>query len=69
MPVMWGSVTQSTAEAVTAASTALPPSRSTSTAAKVARGEDVAAMLLAATAGDLPGWSNFLMACLRQNLP
>ena len=43
-PVMAGSTTQSTAEATTAASAALPPARSVSMAASVARGAEVAAM-------------------------
>ena len=43
-PVMAGSTTQSTAEATTAASAALPPARSVSMAARVARGAEVAAM-------------------------
>ena len=41
-PQDWGSTTYSTKQAVTAASTALPPSESTSTAAPVARGSEVA---------------------------
>ena len=44
IPVMCGSVMHKTADAVTAASTALPPARNTSIAASVASGEDVAAM-------------------------
>ena len=44
IPVMAGSTTQSTAEAVTAASTALPPAFRHSTAASVAIGAEVAAM-------------------------
>jgi hypothetical protein len=49
------------AEAVMAASTALPPARSTSMAARVASGEEVAAMPLVPKATDLPGWSKFLI--------
>ena len=44
MPVDCGSITQSTATAATAASNALPPARSTSSAVKVAAGIDVAAI-------------------------
>jgi hypothetical protein len=46
MPVECGSITPSTATAATAASTALPPARSTSMAASVAAGIEVAAMPL-----------------------
>jgi hypothetical protein len=49
------------ADAVMAASTALPPARSTSMAARVASGDEVAAMPFVPTATDLPGWSKFLM--------
>jgi hypothetical protein len=44
MPVWLGSTTASTAAAATAASIALPPRRSTSTAVDVASGFGVAAM-------------------------
>ena len=44
MPVDCGSITHSTAAAATAASSALPPSRSTSSAVNVAAGIEVAAM-------------------------
>ena len=44
MPVDCGSITHSTAQAATAASSALPPSRSTSSAVSVAAGIEVAAM-------------------------
>src|SRR4051794_27508952 len=62
MPVMCGSITHSTATAVTAASTALPPARSTSSAASVARGCEVAAMPSPAMTGERPGkWKSRLM--------
>jgi len=54
-------VMQRIADAVMAASTALPPLRNTSMAASVARGDDVAAMPLVPKAGDLPGLSKFLI--------
>ncbi len=61
------------AEAVTAASTALPPWRSTSTAARVASGDEVAAMPLVPRASERPGWSKFLIPHIlfhwRQKLP
>ena len=44
MPVDCGSITPSTAQAATAASIALPPARSTSSAVSVAAGIAVAAM-------------------------
>ena len=44
MPVDCGSITPSTAAAATAASMALPPARSTSSAVRVAAGMEVAAM-------------------------
>ncbi len=50
IPVENGSTTHSIAAAVTAASTALPPSSSTRSAARVASGWLVAAMAWAATA-------------------
>ena len=52
MPVDIGSQTHSTAAAVTAASTALPPSSSTRSAARVASGWLVAAIAWAATAAE-----------------
>jgi hypothetical protein len=52
MPEPVGSLTPSTAFAAIAASTALPPARSVSSAAKVASGWLVAAMPLLPTAGD-----------------
>src|SRR6476619_5953647 len=62
MPVMCGSITHSTATAVTAASTALPPARSTSTAASVASGCEVAAMPSLAITGERPGrWKSRLI--------
>ncbi len=48
MPVDCGSITPSTATAATAASIALPPARSTSSAVSVAAGMEVAAMPLVA---------------------
>src|SRR5881409_990487 len=63
MPVICGSITQSTATAVTAASTALPPARSTSIAASVASGCEVAAMPSRAITGERPGrWKSRVMA-------
>jgi len=44
MPVDCGSITHSTAQAAMAASSALPPARSTSSAVRVASGIDVAAI-------------------------
>src|SRR5262245_23717733 len=62
MPVMCGSTTHSTATAVTAASAAEPPARSTSTAALVASGCDVAAMPSQAIVGERPGrWKSRIM--------
>src|SRR5262245_23168981 len=62
MPVMCGSITHSTATAVTAASTALPPARRTSIAANVASGCEVAAMPSAAITGERPGnWKSRVM--------
>ena len=55
MPVMCGSTTHNTATAATAASAALPPARSVSTAAKVASGCEVAAMPSLAITGERPG--------------
>jgi hypothetical protein len=52
---MCGSVTHNTPAAVIAASTALPPARSTSTAASDAAGEDVAVMPPSPWTVDLPG--------------
>ena len=59
MPVEPASTTHWTAHAVTAASIALPPSRSASTAARVAAAWDVAAMPFLATVSDRPGSSKF----------
>src|SRR5580704_685577 len=61
MPVEPASTTHWTAQAVTAASIALPPSRSASTAASVAAAWDVAAMPFLPTASDRPGSSKFRM--------
>src|SRR3954468_1441081 len=62
MPVICGSITQSTATAVTAASTALPPRRITSMAASVASGCEVAAMPSPAITGERPGrWKSRVM--------
>ena len=59
---MCGSITQSTATAVIAASVALPPARSTSIAASVASGCEVAAMPSPAMTGERPGrWKSRLM--------
>src|SRR5664279_3536091 len=55
MPVLCGSITPSTAVAATAASTALPPARSTSMAVSVANGCEVAAMPSLAITGERPG--------------
>src|SRR5437763_12430382 len=55
MPVICGSITHRTAAAVTAASAALPPARSTSMAAKLASGFEVAAMPSRAITGERPG--------------
>src|SRR5262249_11010570 len=55
MPVLCGSTTHCTATAAIAASTALPPARSTSSAVRVARGAEVAAMPFDATIADRPG--------------
>src|SRR3546814_19526921 len=63
MPVDSGSTTQSTAQAATAASTALPPDRSTSIAASVAAGCDVAAMARVERAAERPGiWKSRMAA-------
>src|SRR6188472_1423634 len=63
MPVICGSITHSTATAVTAASTALPPRRITSIAASVASGCEVAAMPSPAITGERPGsWKSRLMS-------
>jgi len=55
MPVDCGSTTACTAAAHTAASIALPPDRSMSTAASVASGCEVAAIASVARTGDRPG--------------
>src|SRR5262245_15839400 len=63
MPVMCGSTTHSTATAVTAASVALPPARSVSTAARLASGCEVAAMPSQAMTAERPGsWKSRYMA-------
>ena len=62
IPVDWGSTTHCTAQAATAASTALPPALSTSSAAPVASGCEVAAMPFSARTAERPGSSRFLMA-------
>src|SRR6185312_5616739 len=60
---MCGSTTHSVATAATAASAAVPPSRRTSIAAKVASGCEVAAMPFMAMTGERPGsWKSRLMA-------
>src|SRR6516165_8099038 len=61
-PVEPASTTHCTAHAVTAASIALPPSRSASMAASVAVACEVAAMPLLPTASDRPGSSKSRMA-------
>src|SRR5208283_2535831 len=59
---MCGSTTHRVATAATAASAALPPARSMSTAAKVASGCEVAAMPSQAITGERPGsWKSRLM--------
>ena len=55
MPVEAGSITHCTATAAIAASIALPPARSTSSAASVEPGIEVAAMPLVAKTGLRPG--------------
>ncbi len=61
IPVICGSTTHSTATAVTAASAALPPARSVSTAARLANGCEVAAMPSPAMTGERPGsWKSRL---------
>ena len=55
MPVIAGSITHNVATAATAASIALPPARSTSSAVSVACGTDVAAIPEVAWAGLRPG--------------
>jgi hypothetical protein len=64
MPVDCGSITPSTAEPATAASTAVPPSRSTSIAASDACGCEVATIALVAWTVDLPGKWKFLIEFL-----
>jgi hypothetical protein len=64
IPVDWGSTTHCTAQAATAASMALPPSLSTSSAARVASGCDVAAIPLLEWTGERPARSRFLMIAL-----
>src|ERR1700686_4342428 len=66
MPVICGSTTHTTAPAPTAASAALPPARSASTAASVASGCEVAAMPSQAITGERPGsWKSRLIINLR----
>src|SRR5258707_9321598 len=55
MPVMCGSSTPSAATAVTAASAAVPPARSVSSAATLASGCEVATIPSAANTGERPG--------------
>ena len=55
IPVICGSTTHSTATAVTAASTALPPARRVSTAARLASGCEVAVIPSQAMTGERPG--------------
>ena len=55
MPVECGSITPSTATAATAASSALPPARNTSSPASVAAGIEVATMPLVPNDGLRPG--------------
>ncbi len=55
MPVMCGSSTPSAATAVTAASAALPPARSVSSAATLASGCEVATIPSSANTGERPG--------------
>src|SRR5688572_18678942 len=55
MPVIAGSTTHSTATAATAASAAVPPAFSVSTAVRVASGCEVAAMPSQAMTGERPG--------------
>src|SRR5206468_2153283 len=64
MPVDCGSITPSKAEPATAASTAVPPSRSTSIAASDASGCEVATIALVAWTVDRPGKWKFLMRIL-----
>ena len=63
-PVDGGSITPSSAEPATAASTAVPPSRSTSIAAREACGCEVATIALVAWTVDLPGKWKFLIEVL-----
>src|SRR5690348_16270459 len=63
MPVMCGSTTHNTAQAATAASAALPPSRRMSIAARLASGCDVAAMASREITGERPGsWKSRVMS-------
>src|SRR4051794_21285248 len=64
MPVDCGSITPRMAEPATAASTAVPPSRSTSIAASDACGCEVATIALVAWTVDLPGKWKFLIEFL-----
>ena len=62
MPVDCGSITPSSAQAATAASAAVPPARSTSTAVSAASGCDVATMAFWAWTVDRPAKWKFLIA-------
>src|SRR3977135_3782564 len=62
MPVMCGSSTPSAATAVTAASAAVPPARSVSSAATLASGCEVATIPSSANTGERPGrWKSRVM--------
>src|SRR5579885_2413651 len=62
MPVLSGSITHSAAQAATAASAAVPPSRSASIAASVASGCEGATIPSQAMTGERPGsWKSRLM--------
>ena len=68
MPVDCGSITHCTATAAIAASSALPPARSTSSAAIVAAGIEVAAMPCVAKAGLRPGKWKSRIPVLRKTI-
>ena len=61
MPVDCGSITLSNALPATAASTAVPPERSTSIAVSAAKGCDVATIASSAWTVDRPGRWKFLI--------
>jgi hypothetical protein len=61
IPAMWGSVMQTMAQAVTAASTALSLSLNILMAARVASGKEAVVMPLVPTAMDLPTASKLLL--------